>query len=56
MENDKYSLTADEIERMDGLHKTHFLNPSAVRINKSLGDLAGLTGIGFHFIRGSAGA
>ena len=35
---------------MQGLKKTHFLNPNAKRINKSLGDLTGLTGIGFHII------
>jgi len=39
-------LTADQIENMEGLHKTHFLNPNAVRINKSLGDRTGLTGLG----------
>ena len=42
--------TAEEIEAMEGLDKTHFLNPNAVRINKSLGDLTGLTGLGFHII------
>ena len=30
--------------------KTHFLNENAKRINKSLGDLTGLTGFGFHII------
>ena len=35
---------------MAGLDKTHFLNPNAKRINKSLGDATGLTGIGFHII------
>ncbi|MGI9480373.1 MAG: cupin domain-containing protein [Hyphomicrobiaceae bacterium] len=46
----KYLVTAEEIEAMEGLNKTHFLNPNAVRINKSLGDLTGLTGLGFHII------
>ena len=32
------------------LIKTHFLNARAQRSNKSLGDLTGLTGIGFHII------
>ncbi|MEZ5934973.1 MAG: cupin domain-containing protein [Alphaproteobacteria bacterium] len=50
MENDKYLITKEDIEAMDGLKKTHFLNSNAVRINKSLGDLAGLTGLGFHII------
>jgi len=43
-----YILSKKEIEELDGLKKTHFLNPNAQRINKSLGDLTGLTGIGFH--------
>lgn len=38
------------IEKEKGLHKTHFLNQNAQRINKSLGDMAGLTGIGVHMI------
>lgn len=45
-----YLVTAEAIEAMEGLHKSHFLNPNAVRINKSLGDLTGLTGLGFHII------
>ncbi len=47
---ERYLLTKQEIEEMEGLKKTHFLNPNAQRINKSLGDLTGLTGIGFHII------
>ncbi len=47
---DKYLVTKEEIEQMKGISKTHFLNENAKRINKSLGDLAGLTGIGFHII------
>lgn len=50
MPDEKYLLTAAEIEAMPGLRKTHFLNPDAVRINKSLGDETGLTGLGFHII------
>ena len=50
MADDTYLITAKEIETMDGLKKSHFLNENAVRINKSLGDLAGLTGFGFHII------
>jgi uncharacterized cupin superfamily protein len=50
MEKQTYLITKDEIEQMQGLKKTHFLNPKARRINKSLGDAAGLTGIGFHII------
>ena len=47
---DKYIITKQEIEDYQGLQKTHFLNPEAQRLNKSLGDLTGLTGIGFHII------
>lgn len=47
---DKYLLTREEIEESEGLHKTHFLNENAKRINKSLGDLTGITGFGFHII------
>jgi len=45
-----YLVTAEEIAAMDGLAKTHFLNPRARRVNKSLGDLTGLTGLGVHVI------
>ncbi len=50
MTAEKYLVTAEEIEQMEGSKKTHFLNPNAVRINKSLGDVAGLSGFGFHLI------
>jgi len=39
-----------EIEATPGLDKVHFLNPNARRINKSLGDMGGLTAFGFHLI------
>lgn len=45
-----YLITAEEIAAMSGLHKTHFLNSNARRLNKSLGDLTGLSGFGFHII------
>ena len=48
MSEDRYLIRADEIAAMEGLAKTHFLNPNARRINKSLGDATGLTGIGVH--------
>ncbi len=35
---------------MAGTPKTHLINENAKRINKSFGDLAGLTGYGFHII------
>jgi uncharacterized cupin superfamily protein len=47
---DKYIITKEEIESYSGVDKTHFLNKNAKRNNKSLGDLAGLTGFGFHII------
>lgn len=53
--SDTYHLTAAEIEAMDGLSKTHFLNPNAKRINKSLGDATGLTGLGIHLIEVAPG-
>ena len=53
--SDTYLLTAAQIEAMDGLAKTHFLNPNAKRINKSLGDATGLTGLGIHLIEVAPG-
>ena len=47
---DTYHLTAAAIAASPGLHKAHFLNPGAVRVNRSLGDMTGLTGFGFHII------
>lgn len=52
---DTYLLKAAEIEAMEGLAKTHFLNPAAKRINKSLGDITGLTGLGIHLIEVAPG-
>ena len=50
MSRDRYLLTADDIAAMEGLAKTHFQNEKAKRINKSLGDATGLTGLGIHII------
>ncbi len=50
MSDSKYLITSEEIEQMEGLDKVHFLNPNAKRVNKSLGDMAGITGFGFHII------
>ena len=50
MADPKYLLTAQEVEAMEGVEKTHFLNANAKRNNKSLGDVTGLTGFGFHII------
>ncbi len=46
----KYIIPKLEIDEMAGLTKTHFLNENAKRVNKSLGDLTGLTGLGVHII------
>lgn len=46
----KNILKREEIENMEGVDKTHFLNPNAKRLNKSLGDLTGLKRLGFHII------
>ena len=50
MPTDTYLLTAEDIAALEGLEKAHFQNPNAKRINKSLGDLTGLTGLGIHMI------
>ena len=50
MSDEKYHLTAKDIAAMVGVSKTHFQNPNAQRINKSLGDATGLTGLGIHLI------
>jgi uncharacterized cupin superfamily protein len=43
-------LSAKDIEALEGVHKVHFLQPQAVRTNKSLGDAAGLQHLGVHLI------
>ncbi len=43
-------LKSTDITAMPGEKRIHFLNPNAVRINKSLGDAVGLTQIGVHII------
>jgi uncharacterized cupin superfamily protein len=47
---DRYIITREEIDDFKGIEKTHFLNDNARRTNKSLGDLTGLSGIGFHIV------
>lgn len=54
--SDRYIVKADEIAKLEGTKKTHFLNDNAIRTNKSLGDLTGLTGLGFHVIEVQPGA
>ena len=46
----KYLLTAADIEALEGQEIAHFLNPNAVRLNKSLGDTVGMSQMGVHMI------
>lgn len=46
----KYIIRKNEIDNMQGEEKVHFLNPNAIRTNKSLGDICGINGFGFHLI------
>ena len=46
----KYIIRKEEIEEMDGEKKVHFLNPQAIRNSKSLGDMTGISGLGFHIV------
>ncbi|MHA7772131.1 cupin domain-containing protein [Roseibium sp. M-1] len=55
MPTETYLLTATDIAAMEGTQKTHFLNPNAQRLNKSLGDATGLKGFGFHLIEVAPG-
>jgi uncharacterized cupin superfamily protein len=41
-------LSAEQIAAMAGEQRIHFVNPAAKRINKSLGDAAGLKNLGVH--------
>ena len=50
MSEARYIIPAAEIAALKGTAKTHFLNDNARRSNKSLGDLTGLSGFGFHLI------
>ncbi|RMH50058.1 MAG: cupin domain-containing protein [Zetaproteobacteria bacterium] len=43
-------LTSQQIERMQGEPRVHFLNPNAQRIRKAIGDEVGLTRIGVHLV------
>ena len=52
---DKYIIKRSEIESMPGQTKPHYLNNDAVRNTKSLGDLTGITGFGFHIVEVPAG-
>lgn len=43
-------LKADAIASMEAQVRPHTLNPNAIRLRKSLGDLTGLTQLGVHLI------
>jgi uncharacterized cupin superfamily protein len=43
-------LSAEAIAAIEGVCKTHFLNPQAKRVNRSLGDAAGLRHLGVHLV------
>lgn len=50
MSDRKYVISAEEITCFPGELRTHFLNPNAIRLDKSLGDIVGLKNLGFHII------
>jgi len=43
-------LSAEAITKLEGVRRVHTLNPAAIRIDKSIGDEAGLKNIGIHLI------
>ena len=43
-------LSAEQIAAMEGVRRVHNLNLAAIRMDKSLGDAAGLKNIGIHLI------
>jgi uncharacterized cupin superfamily protein len=43
-------LSAERIAAMEGVRRVHALNPTAIRLDKSLGDAVGLKNIGVHLI------
>ena len=47
---DKCIVTREEVDKLEGVEKDHFLNQKARRRIRSLSDLTGLVGIGFHII------
>jgi uncharacterized cupin superfamily protein len=55
MATEAYIVTSKQVAELEGTQKTHFLNANAQRVNKSLGDMTGLTGFGFHIIEVAPG-
>ena len=43
-------LSAEHIAAMESVRRVHNLNPAAIRMDRSLGDAAGLNNIGIHLI------
>jgi uncharacterized cupin superfamily protein len=43
-------LPAQKIAALEGERRVHFLNPAAIRTNKSLGDAVGLRNLGVHIM------
>src|SRR5262245_42837627 len=43
-------LSAQSIAALEGVRRVHTLNPSAIRLDKSLGDEVGLKNIGVHLM------
>ncbi|MCF6189544.1 MAG: cupin domain-containing protein [Cocleimonas sp.] len=50
MDTRQYLLKSSEIDSMEGELITHFLNPNAIRFNKSLGQATGMSEMGVHMI------
>lgn len=48
--NARHVLSKAQIDALPGVDKRHFLNREARRLNKTLGDPTGLTGLGVHWI------
>lgn len=50
IDTSQYLLKASDIDEMEGELITHFLNPNAIRFNKSLGNATGMSEMGVHMI------
>lgn len=50
MSNPAELLKAEDIAKMEGKSRAHLLNPDAIRVAKSLGDVTGLTDLGFQLM------
>lgn len=50
MSSKRTYISNEEIAKLSGEEKEHFLNPNARRVQKSLGDLTGITGFGFNIV------